>query len=309
MLTLENRLDITMGILDGVKNYFEKKSGSELPVDKGRRKILKGAVGLGALRLGISALPSDAKASEVDFSRLPPGIANCRDRLVPWIFGAYNGMWQYPQPRYSIPEMLRMKIGIQGRQIDVTTPLIEPAVYFLGEWLNKKEYSSQVPRFYDKTNEQIVLPRSPAIYYFAKGLHYYFDEWVKGGTGHELAEQNFIKSIIYAAYWNNGKSNQQIESESDEFYSADLNKKTSMANEIMNKLKAMGSGSENSKDPTNPFNRHLVAAWCAFWLEIHYELGMKDMSNANIIYDNFEKPLRKIDSKNFKIRGPPHYQL
>ena len=158
----------------------------------------------------------------------------------------------------------------------------------------------------------------PQMIHFDRGIKQFYISYVyKWGSiwiPHEkrigseatkrAAERHFVLSIAYAAY----EEEATAEAKAKEYVDSDLAGKTRLVLDMKKRFQQMGNGERGSKDPRNPYNRKLVAAWSSFLLEQTYyrEQNQKRGERDLLIYDHIEMPLREIDPK-FKVRGPPHY--
>lgn len=68
-----------------------------------------------------------------------------------------------------------------------------------------------------------------------------------------------------------------------EYLDADIDGKREVALDINSKFVVMGSGSRESKEPRNPYNRRLVGAWADYLLTMHYDvLGQRNLGDVDI---------------------------
>ena len=208
---------------------------------------------------------------------LPPGIFYCRDGAIRIIYlDVIEHIWGGDFGRISY----RMNSEMDGYYDSIIVKPwsrdIEPAWYMLREQIDYKfrndGYNSTVSR---KSSD---VPQMKA---FDEGLARLFTVHFRsywGGYSHTYSEKNLERmerslnlSISYAAY----DSESEAERKAQEYVDADIDGKRRIAIDIKNRLDAMGDGSRESKDPRNPYNRRLVAAWAIFVLAIHYRLSRR----------------------------------
>ena len=266
--------------------------------DPSRREFLKG-MGKTGIAAAASTVPflSDKAHAFDEASVFPPGIANCRDRMVRLIYGALSGHYNLGS-NYSLFERLTARIGIKREQVDFNSFYLEPAIYFVREEMGGRMNGNDLVAW-NKLKE-----RNPSLYFFQRGIGYYFDRWIHNDkrVSTKEIEDNLTKSIFYAAYPNN----ETAESKSQEFINGNLVEKTQLSNFLMNEFSAMKGLDQKSKNPSNPYNRMLVASWASFLLANHYDVRVNNWDIGKIINHNIEIPLRKFVPK---IRGPPYYHL
>jgi len=270
-------------------------------------------VGLG-LALLLAALPlfgsSAAKAQS-----LPPGIANCRDITIRTLYE------DHIEGRGLIGNVHNRLNGITGGGffdtlvVDPWTKRLEPALYLLREQINYKGRGIAV--------ELPEVRDVPQMLHFDRGIKQFYISYVyKWGSRwipHEKSigseqtkratESHFVHSIAYAAYEDEGTA----KAKAKEYLTADMEGKTRVVLEMKRQFQNMGNGDINSKDPTDPYNRKLVASWSSFWIQQHMYFDL----NGNYtdpqrrlslsINEDIEIPLR--EAIGFSMRGPPEYKL
>lgn len=287
-----------------------------------RRPRARPLLGL-ALLLAATALWGGFQAQaqslydNLDYLRLhvPPGIVNCRDRTIRILYAdKIHGL--FTTNFCCLNARLNGYINgyFDSVLVDDWTKRIEPALYLLREQIN-----------YRASNDRGIVVELPEVRDVPQMLHFdrgiknfylsYVYEWGSPWIPHEKSigseqtkratESNFVHSIAYAAY----EDEETAKAKANEYLASDMEGKTRVVLDMKERFQRMENGDRNSRDPRDPYNRKLVAAWSSFWLEqTYYDEQKQTKGNRDdLIYYHIEMPLREMDSK-FKIRGPPHYK-
>ena len=176
---------------------------------------------------------------------------------------------------------------------------IEPSLYPLGEQINYKRGGvfAYIP--------QVDIPQMRA---FAEGINafygVYFHQWptpqgkwdawhrkgYKGHTaGHKFMEDKFIRSIAHAAFttststprcvkkvaktcleYEDPINKAEAESAAQKYMESGFAGKRDVLARMERAFQKMGNGNAKSRDPYDPYNRKLAAAWAAAYLSDHY---------------------------------------
>nr|MDA3856147.1 hypothetical protein [Candidatus Woesearchaeota archaeon] len=234
-----------------------------------------------------------------DLTQLPPGFANCRDRIVSLIYAKeFEGLQKFNE--YSTYERLNRKVGIKDKQILWQTVYLEPALHFMSEKMSKSNsfFSS------DDNMSKINLPLS----YFERGIHNYFSNWHRRHirnmyTNPKEIETDFLNSIFAAAYM---REDLAVKETQNFLQLTSMQEKAKKLTETMNIFKSLPKD-KTSCDPENGYNRCLVAAWSSFMYVNNDANGSKNnkiTSKGKLMNELIEIPLRTYVPK---IRGPPYY--
>lgn len=260
-----------------------------------------------------------------------PGIDQCRDVWVQYIYAFYQGNINVTNAGL---QMYGRATPVEGR-VRNSSWFVEPAVYFTAERGN----NSPGPPDHIRN----VMGKTPQMAFFARGIAQYISFWdVKRrywSSGRRRAitlsmrnphkvdasfasvEENFVKSLFCCAYpggplldkWGDvadatkGEIRRALD-QAAEFRAGSLERRTQMADEVAARLHDMGNSQEPKADNgyDSPYNRNLCALWSVVWLANHYNYGDGEdrEDNINIAYRRIEEPIQKYMQG---LRGPPWY--
>ena len=250
---------------------------------------LAGLAILGGLLFGVAETHAAGKYDNMELLKghLPPGILNCRDRAIRILYAQeVAGLWDdFGRVTY------RMASEINGYYDDVIVKpesrRLEPAWYLLREQLNYRHgFNTTIPDPQDGVSQ---------IRAFDEGIRYFYT-YVRGrGTdGTKLGiENHFIHSLAYAALtevihydteedrcakrvaatcleYKPSLSTEAAQAAAKEYLDSDWVGKLDVLMRLGRALQQMGNGSIESRDPHDPYNRKLAAAWAAYYLSEHY---------------------------------------
>ncbi len=243
---------------------------------------------------------------------LPPGIANCRDEALKTLYRDQVG----GRSRFgSLNNRLNGILG--GGYFDEVlvkswTKKIEPALYLLREQIN-----------YRGSNQRGITVRLPEMRDVPQMLHFdrgienfylsYVYEWGSIWIPHEKSigseqtkrapESHFVHSIAYASY----DDEETAKAKAKEYLDSDMEGKTRVVLDMKRRFQEMGNGDKLSKDPRDPYNRKLVAAWASFMVTNHYNYKREDYPSQNLINYELEIPLRETTGRIRAKEGESKY--
>lgn len=299
-------------------DHFERSRGGH----PSRRTFLKGVVAAGLVGPALFSRPA-ARAQTIDVyvdawhDRLPPGIAQCRDRWVQHIYAFYQGDLSITNAGL---QMFGKATPKEGR-VRNSSWFVEPAVYFTLERGDNSDPGTPPDHI------RGVMEKTPQMAFFARGIAQYISfwdvkrkYWSRSGPTWIVArmrnpykihatfasvEENFVHSLFCCAYPNK----EEALAKAKTYFGSDLTQRTEMADDIAKILEGMGISEEPKENNRydSPYNRNLCALWSATWLVNHYDYGHNNETNkdkGNLTYERIERPIRGYMKP---VRGPPYF--
>lgn len=227
---------------------------------------------------------------------VPPGIVNMRDDAAKT---AYVEVIGRNNKRFNVNGRVRKTFGshqytdFNVQQVNLQLAYVDPAIYVAATLIETRVNNT---RYADKVTISHFMPEdlkkvNPAMFEFRKGFNRWMQTWDSNKNQHTNTEFHLSNAIFMSAYSDLRKGLVKAKEFREEH---DIAKKTVLAADVTKELLMWRSPDKNSLDPSNAFNRFMVAQWASFWLSAHYDLmtknGTYEQQVSDLIYNNIELP-------------------
>jgi hypothetical protein len=280
-----------------------------------RRNFIKGAAAATGIALaGAHLFPESVEAGEnwKGFARrfandLPNGFQKelCQEELLGLAYlymikgGRDYGLMRTLLTGENARSVHSETVDRSALFCDAGAHIVTSATYM---WKFPRETISFNDKIYDLMENKYYN-----VFSLRRGINDFYDQHVQNDGSSNETEKWLVHSLFSSVeeYPSRGKII------AEEYLKSSFDKRVELISNLKNKLNLMtwknsdktdrDISGKSGKGPLNNWNRLLNAQWGAFFLTCHYD--KKSKNGGDFIYNNLEKPLRKIG----KIRGSPYY--
>lgn len=257
-----------------------------------------------------------------DKRRLFRGFRNNDDDIFQGF--AYHAFNNGRAPRIQLPDGTYTyfidsfvgNVSPSSARIKLATPKLEPGYWLVAVKLDEIYNTGvNIERFRKKRLDvfqfavdlhakgDLVESRSlsPELRYFILGIKAFMDKYSSTSRhsdrqriSDEDIERHFMTSIYYAAYRDNGQSDENIDRAVENFMSTPVSQRSKLAEAVFKALEKTGRADSESTDPNNAYSRQYVAIWSSYIIGTKIALFEDDVEKSQLLETHIESPLKRL---------------
>lgn len=204
----------------------------------------------------------------------------------------------------------------QSASVSALTPQIEPGYWLVAVKLDEIYNTGiEIQRFrglrldvlayalemHTRADPATFKGLTPEMRHFIWGVKAFMDKYSttsrhsdRQGISDEAIERHFMASIYFAAYRDQGKTDEQINLAVDTFMRTSTAERQPLAIEVFQALAQLGPGDSDSADPDNAYHRQYVASWSSYIIGTKIAVFLGDIEKSRMLETTIETPLRQF---------------